>query len=210
MVVDHLLAIGMHASSSPTPLRCVLCFPLAILSCLLSLCLTHLHTHTLFVLPFFFFFSTAEAERMRLSGAAITGSLRQKASASLAAHESGMVAMTQDDLARQRQSRRAEAAVTAARLSERQFAASPSKSEGSPAKPSRLDSMRSALGLNRLGSVLPKRGSSETESMSAAQQPRERSADRGWTVVTGAGAVSDGDNAGNKSWKQRMFPSRKS
>lgn len=72
-----------------------------------------------------------------------------------ASHEAGFVAMTRDDLERQRSERRAEAREVATRLS------SMNSTKESPAvssrQVSRLDSMRNALGLNKLSSAIANR-----------------------------------------------------
>ena len=110
------------------------------------------------------------------------------------AHDAGFVAMTSNDLDQQRSMRRAATMAAEAKLSSKQLGieASPSmsaRSGGNTPKPSRLDSMRSALGLNKSSSAIKKGGSTSaataavgaTTPSSAAAAPG-RSGSFAWTV----------------------------
>lgn len=159
-----------------------------------------------------FLFLAAEAERLRLSphgqeNGKTTSSDRWQTS--LAAHEAGMVAMTRVDLEQQRNLRKAESQAMATALAERQFESSPTKSSmDSPVKSSRLDSMRAALGLNKLGNLLPMRGSGHGGNASPTSR---RNQSRSETVSSSSWRFVDEENAGHdhsdinngnkKSWK---------
>lgn len=99
----------------------------------------------------------AESEKIKLAAAGAAGALGPSGSLRRsAAHDAGMVAMTRDDLERQRSQRRAESSAIASDLAARREAPTPPP----PAKGSKLDSMRAALGLNKLTSMRSKKGSS--------------------------------------------------
>lgn len=150
------------------------------------------------IFPLFVFLPAVEAERVKLDAAA-TGAVYANGSARTrsqnSAHDAGFVAMTSNDLDQQRSMRRAATMAAEAKLSSKQLGieASPSmsaRSGGNTPKPSRLDSMRSALGLNKSSSAIKKGGSTAaataavgaTTPSSAAAAAAGRSGSSAWTV----------------------------
>ncbi|KAL4522554.1 hypothetical protein Ndes2437A_g07321 [Nannochloris sp. 'desiccata'] len=121
------------------------------------------------------------------------------------AHDAGFVAMTAYDLEQQRSMRRAATMAAEAKLSSKQLGieASPSMNAksagGTTPKPSRLDSMRAALGLNKTSSAIRKNNSTAGATAAAtaavgvgatATPPPSaapRSSSFAWTVEGGQG-----------------------
>ena len=119
------------------------------------------------------------------------------------AHDAGFVAMTSNDLEQQRSMRRAATMAAEAKLSSKQLGieASPSMSAksagGTTSKPSRLDSMRAALGLNKSSSVIKKNKSTDGATAAPAvgvgapamttPSAAPRSSSFAWTVEGGQG-----------------------
>jgi len=99
----------------------------------------------------------AESQRMKLVAQA--SSLHSSSSRRSAAHEAGVVAMTRDDLDRQRSTRLSESRALASQLTTRAETPMPA----SPAKKSRLDNMRTALGLGKLTAAINRRGGNESQ-----------------------------------------------
>jgi hypothetical protein len=147
-----------------------------------------------------------ENERVKLdaeaSGAMYVNGSSNRTRSQNSAHAAGFVAMTSNDLEQQRSMRRAATMAAEAKLSSKQLGieASPSMSGKSggggstTSKPSRLESMRSALGLNKSSSAIKKGGSSigATAAATAAvggmpattttPSGAQRSGSFGWTV----------------------------